>query len=122
MPEIILRMATDSQWMSEMITKAADAQPREYSGVTFELLAVGDESMVTKMLYESGNEVRAHSHPNEQSGYVISGRYRLVVEGSEEIIEAGDSYVIPRDVEHELEALESGEVIDVFVPPREEYR
>ena len=107
--------------MSNTVTKAADAQPREYSGVTFELLAVGDESMVTKMLYEAGDEVRAHSHPNEQSGYVVSGRHRLVVEGAEEILEAGDSYAIPEDVEHELEALESGEVIDVFVPPREEY-
>lgn len=107
--------------MSKMVTKAADAQPREYSGVDFELLAVGDESMVTRMLYEAGNEVRSHSHPNEQSGYVISGRYRLVVEGEETVIEAGDSYVVPEGVEHELEALESGEVIDVFVPPREEY-
>jgi quercetin dioxygenase-like cupin family protein len=107
--------------MSDIVTKAADAQPREYSGVTFELLAVGEESMVTKMLYEAGNEVRLHSHPNEQSGYVISGRYRFVVEGEETILEAGDSYVVPKDVEHELAALESGEVIDVFVPPREEY-
>ncbi len=108
--------------MSQMVTKAADAQPREYSGVNFELLAVGEETMVTKMLYEAGSEVRPHDHPNEQSGYVVSGRHRLVIEGEETIIEAGDSYVIPGGVEHELEVLESGEVIDVFVPPREEYR
>ncbi|WP_290818000.1 cupin domain-containing protein [Halovivax sp.] len=108
--------------MSQFVTKAADAQPKAYSGVNFELLAVGEESMVTKMLYEEGNEVRPHDHPNEQSGYVVSGRYRLVAAGEETIIEAGDSYVIPGDVEHELEVLESGEVIDVFVPPREEYR
>lgn len=108
--------------MSEMVTKAADTQPREYSGVNFELLAVGEESMVTKMLYEAGNEVRPHDHPNEQSGYVVSGRYRLVVAGEETVVEAGDSYAIPGGVEHELEVLESGEVVDVFVPPREEYR
>ena len=108
--------------MSQMVTKAAEAESREYSGVHFELLAVGEESMVTKMRYEAGNEVRPHDHPNEQSGYVVSGRYRLVVAGEETIIEAGDSYAITGDVEHELEVLESGEVIDVFVPPREEYR
>ena len=108
--------------MSQMVTKSADAQPREYSGVNFELLAVGEESMVTKMLYDAGNEVRTHGHPNEQSGYVVSGRYRLVIEGEETVIEAGDSYVIPESVEHGLEVLEPGEVIDVFVPPREEYR
>lgn len=107
--------------MSDVVTKAEDAQPREYSGVTFELLAVGEKSMVTKMLYEEGDEVRPHDHPNEQSGYVVSGQYRLVVDGKEEVLEAGDSYVVPKDVEHELEALESGEVVDVFVPPREAY-
>ena len=108
--------------MSQMVTTSTDAQPRAYSGVNFELLAVGEESMVTKMRYEVGNEVRAHSHPNEQSGYVVSGRYRLVIEDQETIIEAGDSYAIPRSVEHGLDVLEPGEVIDVFVPPREEYR
>lgn len=108
--------------MSDGVTKATEAQPREYSGVTFERLAVGEESMVTKMLYEAGNEVQTHSHPNEQSGYVLSGRYRLVIDGEETTIEAGDSYAIPEGITHELEALESGEVIDVFVPPREDYR
>lgn len=107
--------------MTEMVTKAADAQPREYSGVNFELLAVGEETMVTKMLFEEGNEVQPHDHPNEQSGYVVSGRHRLIVDGEETIIEAGDSYSIPKRVEHEVEVLESGEVIDVFVPPREQY-
>ncbi|MFP8958944.1 cupin domain-containing protein [Natrialbaceae archaeon A-CW3] len=108
--------------MSQMVTKSADAQPREYSGVSFDLLAVGEESMVTRMRYEAGNKVGMHAHPNEQSGYVVSGRYRLFVDGEETIIEAGDSYAIPRGVEHGLEALDSGEVIDVFVPPREVYR
>jgi quercetin dioxygenase-like cupin family protein len=107
--------------MSQMVTKAADAQPREYSGVNFELLAVGEKTMVTKMLYEEGNEVQSHAHPNEQGGYVVAGRYRLVIEGEETVIEAGDSYVIPENAEHRLEALETGEVIDVFVPPRDQY-
>lgn len=107
--------------MSNIVTKAADAQPREYSGVDFELLSVGDESMVTRMRYKEGNEVQPHAHPNEQAGYVIAGRHRLVIEGEETIIEAGDSYVIPGGVEHELEVLESGDVIDVFVPPREDF-
>ena len=108
--------------MTRIVTKAEDAQPREYSGVRFERLAVGSETMVTKMHFEVGDEVAPHEHPNEQSGYVISGRHRLIVDGEETILEAGDSYSIPRGLEHALEILESGEVIDVFVPPREEYR
>ncbi len=108
--------------MSKIVTKAEDAQPRGYSGVNFELLAVGEETMVTKMRFEAGDEVQPHDHPNEQSGYVISGRHRLIVDGTETIIEAGDSYTIPKGAEHAVEVLETGDVIDVFVPPREQYR
>lgn len=108
--------------MSQIVTKAADAQPREDRyGVYFELLSVGEESMVTKMRYKAGNEVKPHTHPNEQCGYVVSGRFRLIVDGEETVLEAGDSYAIPEDVEHEFQALESGDIIDVFVPPREEF-
>jgi len=50
-----------------MIVKANQAQPREFKGVQFDLLAVGPQSMVTKMHYASANCVPEHSHPNEQS-------------------------------------------------------
>lgn len=108
--------------MTDMVTKANETKPREYSGVHFELLAVGEQTMVTKMHFEAGNEVHPHDHPNEQSGYVLSGRHRLIIDGVDTVVEAGDSYSIPRGVEHAVEVLESGEVIDVFVPPREDYR
>jgi hypothetical protein len=33
----------------------------------------------------------------------------------------GDSYTIPRDVEHSLKVIEPGEVLDFFSPPRKDY-
>lgn len=103
------------------IVKAADADRRENYGVTYEVLSVGPTSMVTKMLYELGDTVPEHSHESEQSGYVVSGRYHLVFEGHDEVIEAGDGYTIPGGVPHRIEVLESGEVVDVFAPPRAEF-
>ncbi len=85
------------------------------------LLSHGEKSMVTKMLYKITDNVPIHTHPNEQSGYVVSGKYRLKLNGHDEILEAGDSYTIPANVQHSLEILESGEVVDVFTPPREDY-
>ena len=32
-----------------------------------------------------------------------------------------DSYTIPGNVEHTIEIIEPGEVIDFFTPPREDY-
>ncbi len=39
--------------------------------------------------------MRFHQHPNEQSGYVVSGKYRYKFGDYDEILEQGDSYVIP---------------------------
>jgi quercetin dioxygenase-like cupin family protein len=38
-----------------------------------------------------------------------------------EVLGPGDSYSIPENIEHSLEVLEAGEVIDVFTPPRQDY-
>ena len=33
----------------------------------------------------------------------------------------GDSYMIPENVNHRIEVIDAGEVIDIFTPPREDY-
>jgi quercetin dioxygenase-like cupin family protein len=125
-----------------MIVKAKEAQNREFMGVPFVLLAVGEQSMVTKMHYRAGvRGAGEHSHHNEQSGYVISGKYRLRIEHfdggrsyvhtneagteakqfDEQILQAGDSYSIPGNVIHSFQVIEPGEVIDFFTPPRADF-
>jgi quercetin dioxygenase-like cupin family protein len=73
------------------------------------------------MNFKSGDFVPEHKHPNEQSGYVLSGIYMLRSEDMDEILMKGDSYSIPANVDHSLEILEPGEVIDIFTPPRLDY-
>lgn len=104
-----------------MIVKSSDSKQREYKGVKFDVLAVGDKSMVTRMNYKVGDKVPLHSHPSEQSGYVISGKYRIKYQNINEILNPGDSYSILENIEHSWEVIENGEVIDVFTPPRQDY-
>lgn len=105
-----------------MIIKKENATRKSFLGVDFVVLSVGKESMVTKMLYKTTDNVPMHSHPNEQSGYVISGKYKLQLNNKNSIvIEAGDSYSIPSNMNHSLEIVEAGEVVDVFTPPRQDY-
>lgn len=104
-----------------MIVKSKEAQPRCFLGVDFALLSHGPESMVTKMLYKKEDNPPSHKHPNEQSGYVISGKYVIVIDNTSHGIGPGDSYSIPRDVEHCIEIIEPGEIVDFFSPPREDY-
>lgn len=60
-----------------MIIKSADSKNKEFLGISSDVLAVGEKSMVTKMNFRKGDLVRSHAHPNEQSGYVVSGRLRF---------------------------------------------
>jgi quercetin dioxygenase-like cupin family protein len=104
-----------------MIIKKENATNKQFLGVDFVVLAIGEKSMVTKMLYKITDNVPTHSHPNEQNGYVVSGKYILKFQDFDEILESGDSYSIPANVEHSLQILEAGEVVDVFTPIREDY-
>lgn len=104
-----------------IIVKKEDAKKRVFKGVDLDSLAVGEKSMVTKMNYVVGNYATEHSHPQEQCGYVISGKYLMTVENNEFILKAGDSYAVPGNVPHSFKVLETGEVIDVFTPQREDY-
>ncbi len=104
-----------------MITKKENAIKRQFKGVDFDVLAVGQKSMVTKMNFKVGDLVPFHSHPNEQSGYVISGKYLLKFNENSHLLTAGDTYSIPENEEHSLEVIEKGNVIDFFTPPRQDY-
>lgn len=104
-----------------MVTKKEQAKKRTFKGVSLDSLAVGEKTMVCKMNYIDGNFAELHKHPHEQSGYVISGKYRLNVDGQVYELNPGDSYAIPGNTPHSFEVISGGEVIDVFTPPREDY-
>lgn len=103
------------------IVKKEDAISRQFLGVDFVVLSIGEDTMVTKMLYKATDNVPFHRHPNEQSGYVISGSYKLKFGGQEYSLSSGDTYSIPANAEHSIEIIEAGEVVDVFSPMRQDY-
>lgn len=106
---------------TKYVVKKENAVNKQFLGIDFEVLAIGKESMVTKMLYKESDFVPFHKHPNEQNGYVISGQYKLIFDKKESIITTGDSYSIPANMEHSMEIIEAGEIIDVFTPVRQDY-
>ena len=97
-----------------MIVKSENKKQREFKGASFDVLASGDKSMVTKMNYRIGDNVPLHSHLNEQSGYVISGEYIIHYGEITERIKSGDRYCNSENVANSWEFLKAGEVIDVF--------
>ena len=105
------------------IVRAVDVKPVEMlPGAWRRTLATGERQMICQFKLAQGAVVPAHSHPHEQVGYVLEGRIRLIIDGQAYDLESGDSYFIPGGVEHEATALTDCMVLDVFSPPREEYR
>jgi quercetin dioxygenase-like cupin family protein len=78
--------------------------------------------MLTTMIFAKDGIVPAHAHPNEQAGMVISGSIELSIGDEVMILNPLDSYVIPGGVVHWAKAFEDALIVDVFSPPREDYR
>src|SRR3990172_5655235 len=99
------------------------ARPVEmFPGIVRRTLTAGDRMMLIEVALDAGAVVPMHTHPHEQTGYLISGRMRFHIEGEERELGAGDCWMIPGDAPHEVTALEGCLLVDIFSPPREEYR
>jgi len=86
------------------------------------VLADGDEMMVIEWHMNPGVNVPLHAHPHEQSGYVISGEMLFTVDGVEQAVTPGTGYSIPGNLAHSARFEQTSVLIDIFSPPREDYR
>jgi len=90
-------------------------------GLARQVLARNPQMMLVRHQMEPGWKGARHSHRHEQMVYVIRGRLRFIC--GDRTFEAGpgDSFIVPGGVEHEAAAIEAAEVLDFFVPFREDY-
>lgn len=64
-----------------------------------------------------------HSHPHEQSSFVLSGELEFEIDGEKQLVRAGELIIIPGGVEHQARVgPEPAQVLDIFVPIREEFK
>ena len=90
-------------------------------GISQKTLVYGERTLMTEFLMEKGSRLPMHSHPHEQTGYLVNGRIRLTIGPEEYDVMPGDSWCIPSGVEHGAEILEDSVGIEVFSPVREDY-
>jgi quercetin dioxygenase-like cupin family protein len=105
------------------LTKNSAVTPVEMlPGIFRRTLNEGEHTMLCELRMARGSVVPAHTHPHEQIGYLVSGRFRFRLGDSWLELAPGDSWCVPANVEHEVLVVEESVAIDVFSPPREEYR
>jgi len=100
-----------------------DIHPRELApGVTAKI-ASGEKVMLSLVTLAPGAVVSEHAHPHEQMGMLVSGAMELTVSGQARTLSGNAIYLVPGGVLHKAVAGPEGAVaLDVFSPPREEYR
>ncbi len=83
----------------------------------------GEQAMLSLVTIEPNAQGRIHSHPEEQWGIMLEGDGVRIQDGEEIPVKSGDFWRTPSGVPHGFRAGPSGaKVLDVFAPPREEYR
>ncbi|MEC9368404.1 MAG: cupin domain-containing protein [Pseudomonadota bacterium] len=83
----------------------------------------GEQAMISVVRIAPNAAGRLHSHPEEQWGVVIEGSGTRTQDGREFQVKEGDFWRTPGNVPHTFRGGPKGAVIlDVFAPPREEYR
>lgn len=55
---------------------------------------------VARYVYPPGTMFPEHTHAVDKIDAVVSGRFRMTVEGEEAVLTAGDCIVVPRNVPH----------------------
>ena len=84
-------------------------------------LVYGDRTLMAEFRLEHGADLPRHSHPHEQTGYLVSGEIELSIGDETHQVKPGDSWCIARGVEHKATVLEDSVAIEVFSPVREDY-
>lgn len=84
---------------------------------------VGEQAMLSVVSFAPNSEGELHHHREEQWGVLLEGS-AVRIQGGEEIpVNKGDFWRTPGNVPHTMRAgPEGARVLDIFSPPREEYR
>ena len=88
--------------------------------ITRRVLA-GEKGMMVWWNIRAGTHIAAHSHPHEQIVWLLKGKLEARIGTERRVANPGDLAVIPGGVEHEMWCHEDIEVVDIFVPPREDF-
>lgn len=90
-------------------------------GVRRQIMGYDDKILLAKVEFQKGGIGPMHEHYHSQVTYVESGKFELTIGKETKVMEGGDSFYIPPHIMHGAICLESGVLIDVFSPIREDF-
>lgn len=91
------------------------------AGMQRKVMSHSEELMLVKVRFDKGAIGTLHQHHHVQISFVQSGRFKYMIGEHEQILDAGDSCIVPSMQIHGCECLEEGELIDSFTPRRSDF-
>jgi quercetin dioxygenase-like cupin family protein len=90
-------------------------------GVRQKTLVFGKWTLMTEFLLAKNNILPDHSHPYEQTGYLVKGHILLKIGDTQFDTLPGDSWSIAVNVLHGAQIIEDSVAIEIFSPVRKDY-
>jgi quercetin dioxygenase-like cupin family protein len=90
-------------------------------GIKIKTLCYGESTLLSEFVLAKGAALPPHSHPNEQTGYLVRGKMRLIIDEKPRELNPGDSWSIKADCTHRAEIIEDSVAVEVFHPVRKDY-
>ncbi len=101
--------------------KSSNGYTEVNKGIKIKTLVYGDRTLMTEFVMAKGSELVLHSHVYEQTGYLVKGKMKLYINEMSKLLEPGDSWNVPSNIQHHAEILEDSIAVEVFEPCRDEY-
>jgi quercetin dioxygenase-like cupin family protein len=98
-----------------------DGYRQAVDGIQQKTLVHGDKTLMVEFRLQKGALLPLHSHPHEQTGYLVNGQIKLTIGSEIHDVKPGDSWCIPGDMPHSAEIIKDSIAVEVFSPVREEY-
>jgi mannose-6-phosphate isomerase-like protein (cupin superfamily) len=96
--------------MIERWDHSRDGPPTE-AALRHKLEALGYR--VSRYVYPPGTVFPDHAHGRDKIDAVVSGRFRMIVEGHAVVLEAGDCLPVPRGTVHSAEVVGEQPVVSL---------
>ncbi|PBQ31363.1 cupin [Sphingobacteriaceae bacterium] len=91
------------------------------NGVKRQIVSYDENVMLVKVKFDSGAIGVLHQHPHVQMSYVESGVFEYTIDGAKQILRKGESCFVPSNKLHGCVCLETGILLDVFSPCRQDF-
>jgi quercetin dioxygenase-like cupin family protein len=90
-------------------------------GIRQKTLVHGDKTLMVEFRLQHNALLPMHSHPHEQTGYLVRGQIRLTIGDAVHDVLLGDSWCIRGGTLHGAVIIKDSVAVEVFSPVREDY-